>query len=220
VQCTADFHDQVADARLAEAVGIVDHTAALDAAVDVRDAHAATRDASIGGSLAAREGAAAGLAGRQDELDLVEREGQEAQILEPPTARGEGRGGGLSHPLVMGTPRVSLAQEEEGQRRLDPQHVCDGVTLVLAAIIARLLRRLLGTADAPCGASRPNRGESGTCADAGVDGADEFGGSGTGTPSALASVSVTPRRVASSVTDRVGASPSARSVACRTVNTT
>jgi hypothetical protein len=220
VQCTADFHDQVADARLAEAAGLVDHTAALHAAVDVLDAHAATRDASIGGSLAAREGAAAGLAGRHDDLDLVERAGQEAQILEPPTARGSGIGGGLSHPLVMGTPRVSLAQEEDGQRRIDQQHVFDGVTRVLAAIIARLLSRILGTADAPFGAIMPNRGEAGTCADAGVDGSDEFGGSGTGTTSALASVSVTPRRVASSVTDRVGASPSARRVACRTVHKT
>ena len=44
--------------------------------------------------------------------------------------------------------------------------------------------------------------------------------SGTGTHSALASVSVTSRRFASSVTNRVGASPSARRVACRTVNKT
>jgi hypothetical protein len=63
VQCTADFHDQVADARLAEAAGVVDHTAALDAAVDVLDADAATCNASIGGFLAAREGSAAGLCG-------------------------------------------------------------------------------------------------------------------------------------------------------------
>jgi len=87
MQRTADFHDQVADARLAEAAGIVDNTAALDAAVDVLDAHAATRDASIGGFLAAREGSAAGLAGRHDDLDVVERECLEAQILEQLTAR-------------------------------------------------------------------------------------------------------------------------------------
>jgi hypothetical protein len=88
VQGTADFHDQVADARLSEAAGVVDNTAALDAAVDVLDADAATRDASIGGSLAAREGSAAGLAGRHDDLDLVECERQEAEVLEQPTARG------------------------------------------------------------------------------------------------------------------------------------
>ena len=88
MQCTADFHDQVADARLPQPAGVVDDTAALDAAIDVLDADAATCDASIGGFLAAREGSAAGLAGRHDDLDLVERERQEAQILEQPTARG------------------------------------------------------------------------------------------------------------------------------------
>jgi len=93
MQRTADFHDQVADARLPEAAGVVDHAAALDAAVDVLDAHAATRDASIGGFLAAREGSASWLAGRHDDLDVVERARQAAQILEQPTARGSGIGG-------------------------------------------------------------------------------------------------------------------------------
>jgi hypothetical protein len=86
--CTADFHDQVADAYLPEAAGVVDHAAALDAAVDVLDADAATGNASIGGFLAARKGAASWRAGRHDDLDLVERERQEAQILEQPTPRG------------------------------------------------------------------------------------------------------------------------------------
>jgi hypothetical protein len=220
VQCTADFHDQVADARLAEAAGVVDHTAALDAAVDVLDADAATCNASIGGVLAAREGSAAGLAGWHDELDLVERERQEAQILEQPTARGSGIGRGLRHPLVVCTTRIGLTQEEDGEHGVDQQHMFDRVARVLAAIRARLLSRIVGAPDAPFGAIMPNRGEAGTCADAGVGGSDGFGGSGTGTTSVLASVSVTLRRFASSVTDRVGASPSARSVACRTVNKT
>jgi len=88
MQRTADFHDQVADARLPQAAGVVDDATALDAAVDVLDAYATTRDASIGGFLAAREGSAAGLAGRHEDLDLVQRECLEAQILEQSTARG------------------------------------------------------------------------------------------------------------------------------------
>jgi len=88
VQCTADFHDPVADARLSEAAGVVDNTAAFDAAVDVLNADAATCNAAIGGFLAAGEGSAAGLAGRHEDLHLVERERQEAQILEQATARG------------------------------------------------------------------------------------------------------------------------------------
>jgi hypothetical protein len=220
VQGTADFHDQVADARLAEAAGVVDDSAALDAAVDVLDADAATRDASIGGFLTAREGSAAGFAGWHDDFDLVEREGQEAQILEPLTAHRSGLGGGLSHPLVVGPPLRGLTQEEDGQHGVDQQHIFDRVTRFLAAIIARLLSRILRTPDAPFGAIMPTRGEAGTWADIGVGGSAGGSGSGTGTTSALTSVSVTPRRFANSVTDRVGASPSARRVACRTVNKT
>jgi hypothetical protein len=88
MQRTADFHDPVADARLPEAAGVMDNAAALDAAVDVLNAHAAAGDAPIGGFLAAGEGSASWLAGRHDDLHLVQRECLEAQILEQPTARG------------------------------------------------------------------------------------------------------------------------------------
>ena len=40
MQRAADFHDQVTDARLPQAACVVDNAAALDAAVDVLDAHA------------------------------------------------------------------------------------------------------------------------------------------------------------------------------------
>ena len=90
----------------------MDNPAALDAAIDVLDAHAATCDASIGSLLAAREGSAPWLAGRHEDLHLVERERLEAQILEQPTARGSGIGGGIRHPLIVGTPRRGLTQEE------------------------------------------------------------------------------------------------------------
>ena len=198
----------------------MDDTAALDAAVDVLDAHAATCDASIGGFLAAREGSATGLAGRHDDLDVVERACQEAQILEQSTARGSGIGGSLSHSLVVGTPLISLTQEEDGEHGVDQQHVFDGVARFLAAIIARLLSRILGTPDAPFGAIVPKRGEAGACAGVAAGESDTLGGSCTETTSAFASTSGTPRRFANSVTDRVGASPSARSVACRTTNRT
>ena len=204
MQCTADFHDQVADARLSEAAGVVDNPAALDAAVDVLDADAATCNASIGGFLAAREGPAAGLAGWHDDLDQVERERQEAQVLEPPTARGSGIGSGIRHPLVVGIPRIGLTQEEDGEHGVDQPHMFDRVALVLAAIMARRLSRIVGTPDTPVGAIMPNRGEAGTGAEAGAGGSDGCGGACTGTTSALAPVSVTPRRCASSVTDRGG----------------
>jgi hypothetical protein len=196
----------------------VDHAAAFDAAVDVFAAHAATGKASIGGFLVAREGSATWLAGRHDDLDLVERERQEAPILEQPTARGPGRGGGIRHPRVVGPPHLGLTQEEKREHGVAQQHSFDRVALVLAAITARLRSRILGTPEAPFGAIMPNRGEAGAWAGAPAGGSDTLGGSCPDTTSALAAASVTPRRWASSVTDRVGASPSARSVACRTTN--
>ena len=48
MQRTADFHDQIADADLPEAIGVMDDAAALDATVDVLDPDPATGDAPIG----------------------------------------------------------------------------------------------------------------------------------------------------------------------------
>jgi hypothetical protein len=212
MQRTTDFHDEITDARLPEAADIVDDAAALDAAVDVLDAHSTAGDASIRGFLRACEGPAPWLPRRHDDLHLVERERQEAEILEQPTARGQGVRSGIGNPLIVGTARVGLTQKEDPERGVDQEHVFDRVVRFLAAIIARLLSRILGPLDAPFGPIVANRGEAG--------GSDALGGSSGGLTMAVASASVTPRRLASSVTDRVGASPRARSVARRTTRST
>jgi hypothetical protein len=217
---TADFHHQVMDTRLPEAAGFVDDAAALDAAVDVLDAHAAARDAPIRGFLRPREGPAARLPGRHDDLDLLQGEGQEAQILEPPTARRQGVGGGLGHPLVMGTARIGLAQKEDRERGIDQEHVLHGVVLFLAAITPRLLSRILGARDAPFGPIVANRGEAGAGAGAAAGRAVISGAPAVGATMAAAAASATPRRVANSVKERVGASPSPRSVARSTTKRT
>ena len=72
---TADFHEQIAHACLPQPAGVGDDAAALDAAVDVREAP-------MRRVLRAREGSAAGLLGRHDALDLIQRARQEAEILE------------------------------------------------------------------------------------------------------------------------------------------
>jgi hypothetical protein len=214
MQRTADFHDQVVDARLSKAAGVVDNAAALDAAVDMLDAHAATRDAPVGGFLAAREGPASRLPGRHDDLDLIEGERQEAQILEQPTARGQGVRGRISNPLIVGTAHVGLTQKKDRERGVDQQHVFYRVALFLAAITARLLSRILGALDAPFGAIVAKRGEAGAGAGAGA------GRVAVGSTMAAASASATPRRWANAVKDRVGASPNARSVARSTTKRT
>jgi hypothetical protein len=118
----------------------------------------------------------------------------------------------------VGTARVGLTQQEDHERGIDQEHVFDRVVRFLAAIIARLLSRILGALKAPFGPIVATRGEAGARAAAG--GSDALSGSSVGLTMAVASASVTPRRLASSGTDRVGASPSARSVARRTTRST
>jgi hypothetical protein len=216
MQRTADFHDQVADTHLPEAVRFVHHATALHAAVDVLDADAPTGEAPIGRFLRAREGPASRLLGRHDHLDLRERKRQKTQVLEQPAARGQGIGGRLGNPLIMGTACIGVTQKEDHERRVDQQHVFHCMARFLAAITARLLNRILGALDAPFGPVVAKRGEAGSDADR----SDGGGDAGGGTTTAAASASATPRRCANAGTDRVGASPSARKVARRTTRRT
>jgi hypothetical protein len=216
MQRTANFHHQIADSRLPEAAGVVNDTAALDTAVDVLDADAAAGDAPIGRFLRAREGPAPRLLGRHDDLDLVEREGQEAQILEPPAGRGQGIRRGLHDPLVVGAARIGVAQKKDGEGGIDQQHIFHRMAFFLATITARLLKRGLGALEAPFRPIVAKRGEAAAGRGAATGGSAGGAGSAVGTTRAAASASVTPRRWANSCTDRLGASPRVRRVACST----
>ena len=187
---TADFHEQIAATSLSEAAGVVDHAAALDAAVDVLDAHTSARDAPMRGFLRARKSTATWLSGRLDHLVLGKRKRQEAPILEHPAARRSGVRCRIGNPLIMGAAGIGLTQQEEGEGSIDRPHVFHRMALLLAAITARLRKRVLGAFDAPFGAVMANRGEAGVGSgrSAGVS------GSVVGTPSAVASASATPRR--------------------------
>jgi hypothetical protein len=216
MQRTASFHDPITDAGLSETAGVVDDATALDATVDMLDAHAPPGDAPIRRLLCTRERTASRLPGRHDDLNLVECERLEAQILEQAAPRGQGVGRRLGNPLIMGAASIGLTEKEDRQRRVDQQHIFHRVAFLLAAITARLLSRILGAPDAPFGAIMPKRGE----VVAGAGRAAGAGGCSRGTTIAVASASATPRRFASSLKDRAGDSPSVRSVACRTTNST
>ena len=220
MQCTADFHDPIADARFSQAARIVDDAAALDAAVDVLATHAAACDTPIRRFLRARQGPAPRLLRRHDHLDVVERERQEAQILEQPTACGQGVGCHIRNALIMDTAGIRVTQKEDRERHVDQQHVLHGVALFLATITARLLSRILGARDAPFGAIMAKRGEMGADVGAAAGGSVGVASSSVGTTMAAASAAATPMRWASAVKDRVGASPSVRSVACKTTKRT
>jgi hypothetical protein len=104
----------------------------------------------------------------------------------------------------VSTSRIGRTQKEDGERRIDQQHILHRMAFRLAARTAPLPRRILGTLDAPFGAIVAKRGEAD-----GSPGGDGSWGSAT---TAVAPSSATPRRFASSVTDRAGASRSVRSV--------
>jgi hypothetical protein len=192
----------------------MDDAAALDAAVDVLEAHPPTSDVPIGGFLLAREGPAPRLLRRHDGLHLIQRKRQKAQILEQPTPRRQEVWGRIGNAFIVGTARIGLTQKEHREGGIDQQHVFDRVVLFLAAIIARLLSRILGARDAPFGAIVAERGAAEAGAAAGGSAGVESPSIGTTRAAALASA--TPRRWANSCTDRLGASPRARNVARRT----
>jgi hypothetical protein len=197
----------------------VDDAAALDAAVDMLNAHAPTSEALIRRFLRPRERPSSRLPGWHDGLHLIERERQEAQILEQPAPRRQGIWGGIRDVFIVDTACMGLTQEENREPSIDQQHVFDRVALFLAAIRARLPSRILRALDAPFGPIVAERGEAGTAADA-VDRATVGGDSSVGPIMAAALASATPRRWANAVNDRVGASPGVRSVARSTTKST
>jgi hypothetical protein len=111
MQRTADFHDHIADTNLPKTAGVVDDAAALHAAVDMLDAHATACNVSIRALLPAREFASPRLAGWHDDLDMVERKGQEAQLLEQAATRGSRIGGGIRNPLIVGAAGRGVAEK-------------------------------------------------------------------------------------------------------------
>ena len=210
MQRTADFSDAIANAGLPQAAGIVDDATARDTAGDVLKAHTATRDAPMRRVLRACEVPASRLPGGHEDLHLVTRDRQEPEILEPAAARGQGLRAGLGHPLIVGAAGRRVTPKADRARGGDQPDVFPRVACFLATITARLLRRILGAFEAPCGAIVPTRGAVGAA----------VGGCSGGTTRAVASASAAPIRFASSVKDRAGVSPSVRRVACRTTNRT
>src|SRR5499433_583222 len=119
VQGTAEFHHQVTDPLLPQADSVLHDTTALDAAVDMLDPQPPLVERLVGQILLQGQLRTAGLLRRHEDLDLWEREGQEAQILQQPTPGRERVGGGLRDAQIMGTTAVRVAQEEDDEERID-----------------------------------------------------------------------------------------------------
>jgi hypothetical protein len=212
VQGTAEFHHQIADPLLPQADPVLHNAAALHTAVDMLNPQSAVVERLVGQVLLQGQLRTAGLLRRHEDLHRRERERQEAQILQQPTPSREWVGGGLRDAQIMDPAAVGVAQKEDDEERIDEQDIFDGVVLFLATITFFLFSRVLGADDAPFGAVMGTRGEADAAAGTATPGADS---SASGVTTVAASVSETPKRCASAVRERAGASPRARSAARR-----
>src|SRR5262245_49275033 len=102
-------------------------------------------------------------------------------------------GGGISHPLIAGTTSAGPTQEGDHEHGVDQQHIFYRVARFVAALTARLRSQILGTPDAPFGATMPKSGEAGPVPLR----ADQTRSASpcTDTTVALVSAPVTPRRI-------------------------
>jgi hypothetical protein len=205
VQGTADFHHDIADALLPEADPVFHDATALDTAVHVLDAQPTAVQGLVGQSLLQGELLATWFLRRHEDLDLRQCERQEAQLLQEPAPKGQGRGGGIGNTLVMDASAVRVAQKEDHEEGIDEQDIFDCVVLFLATIILCLFSRVLGADDAPF---RPLMGTRGD-ASAAVGTATTGAGSSSGAIMA-AEASATPSRCVRVVRERAGASSKVR----------
>ena len=189
MQGTAAFHHEIAHAVLPQPEPVFDHATALDATVDMLDPEPAVVQGLVGQLLLQRQLLAPGFLGRHENLDLRKRERQEAQILQQSAPGREGGGGGLGEPLVMEAASSRLTEEEDEEQGIDQQDIFDRMVLFLATLTLRLVSRVLGADDPPCGPVMRTRGDAGT---AGV--ATTGTGSSSGATTVATSASATPSR--------------------------
>ena len=217
VQGTTELHHHVTDTLLPQAHPVFHNATPFDAAVDMRDPEPPLVERLVGQALLQCQLPTAGLLRRHEDRHLRERERQEGQILQQPTASREWVGSGLSDTQIMDTAAVGVAQKEDDEERSDEQDILDRVVFFLAALTRGLCRRVLGADDAPFGAVMGTRGAAGAAVGTATTGA---GSSASGVTTVAASASETPRRWARAARERAGASPRACSAASNTGNRT
>src|SRR5712691_9742233 len=101
-----ELHHQIADALLPQADPVFHNATPLDAAVDMLDPELPLVERLVGQVLLQGQLPTAGLLRWHEDRHLREREGQEAQILQQPTASRERVGSGIRNAQIMGTAAV------------------------------------------------------------------------------------------------------------------
>src|SRR5712692_3103818 len=116
VQGTAEFHHQIADAFFPEADAVFDNATTLDTAVDMLDPQPTLVQGLVRPLLLQCELLAPGFLGGHEDLHLRERERQEAQILQQPTARRQGIRRRIRNGLIMGAAAIGVTEEEDNKQ--------------------------------------------------------------------------------------------------------
>ena len=116
---TAEFHHQIADTLLPQSAPIFDNTTAFDTAVHVLDPQPAIVESLVDALLLHGQLLAPGFLAGHEDLHLREGEGQEAQILQQPAPRGQGRGRRISNGLIMGAATIGVTQKEDHEEGID-----------------------------------------------------------------------------------------------------
>ena len=207
MQSTTDFHHHVANAVFPQPDRLFEHTAALDAALDMVDAHPSPSKLPIPRFLGSCQCFTTRLLRRLEDVHPLQRARLKTQVLQQLTPRWQWIGRGVGEALVMDAAGMRLTQEEDAQGPLDQQEVFPHVTLFLAAIARFLCSRIVGARDGSLGAVMTKRGAAGGVA-AWTASAGEAS-KGWGGPS-------TSRRARNASTRRQGASPKVRSVSRNT----
>src|SRR5712691_978857 len=145
-----------------------------------------------------------------EDLDLREREGQEAQILQQPTASRQRIRRRVGNALVMDAAAIGVTEKEDDKQGINQQDIFYRVVSFLAAITLFLFNRVLGADDAPFRAVMGKRGEAGAAAGTVATG---VGSSSSEPTTVAASASATPSRWARAGRERAGASPRGRRAA-------
>jgi hypothetical protein len=119
VQGTTELHHQVTDTLLPQAHPVFHDATPLDTTVDMLDPEPPLVERLVGQVLLQGQLRTTGLLRRHEDRHLREREGQEAQILQQPTASRKRVGSSLRNAQIMGTAAVGVAQKEDDEQGID-----------------------------------------------------------------------------------------------------
>src|SRR3989441_12953957 len=119
MQCTTEFHHQIANALLPQTDAVLHNAAALHTAVHMLDPEPTLVQGLIGQLLFQGELLAAWFLGRHEDLDLGERKSQEAQILQQPAPRGQGIRRRVSNGLIMDATSIGVTEEEDREQGIN-----------------------------------------------------------------------------------------------------